>query len=239
MLATVATSMMKGFDVRELASLFAKPLPRPMDVPNLLDPADEAQYGIYGLTVAPLLKAAGAKVLWNGVLCRMVYGQRQSWKLFIVRYPSHRHFLAMISNPYYFRINKFREKGVERFEASFTTPSIPHDNLSRHKTMVGVHFNRDGHSSQLDAVREVFKDSAGELAYANKETSPMTFLTRPRKIDPNPLTYKELAMISFPDAVTADEELEGGLIDRLKDALGEDFACHRYTRKSLRSMLKL
>lgn len=46
---------------------------------------------------------------------RELVGEPQAEKLLVVRYRSHRSFLAMTFNPYYLLANKLREAGVERF----------------------------------------------------------------------------------------------------------------------------
>ena len=91
-----------------------------------------------------------------------VHGEPQAEKLLIVRYPSHRRFLAMTLNPYYLAINRLREAGVRRFEASFTHASRTAAEASgAGALLVAVHFNsRDGRG-RAGAGREIVEPRGG------------------------------------------------------------------------------
>ena len=204
----------------EFRRMFSSPLPTPMDVPNLLNLAPNGAYRVYGLMVAPLLTMAGATIPWAGQHARAIVGEQRAAKLLVVRYPNHRRFMAMVSNPYYLFANRFREKGVARFEASFTTP-VTRARLRAKRPMLVVHFNSDdgAHDAPrrptLDALGEALRD-VGELAYASVETAPMRFLRDLRPNDPNPLVYKEMALFAVGSVAQAAEALTPDVLERVE-----------------------
>ena len=196
---------------RPLAALIRRDLGGPLDVINLISTARFDRYRWYGLLVWPALTAVGARVLWMARFERSVHGDQQADKLLIVRYPSHRHFLAMTLNPYYLAINRLREAGVRRFEASFTRPSHLEPGLARRRELVGVHFRSpEGRDALADVA--ALLEPAGELVYATRAVAGLDFLHPPIDTDPRPLTFGELALF----APTGDADL-GDLAARLAD----------------------
>lgn len=99
----------------EAVRLFWRPLPKPVDVINLIWIGRFSRYQLYGLMVAPTIYLIGGSIRWMSRLERELVGEPQAEKLLVVRYRSHRSFLAMTFNPYYLLANKLREAGVERF----------------------------------------------------------------------------------------------------------------------------
>jgi hypothetical protein len=108
----------------------------------------------------------------------------------VVRYPSHRRFLAMTLNPYYLAINRFRERGVASFEASFTYPHDEPGALRAQRWLLVAHYDEP---TTLAALREVVEPQAGPLVYAARQVATVGFLRGRRPTDPNPLTYPRLA----------------------------------------------
>lgn len=209
---------------RPLGTLVRRDLPGPVDVINLLSISSFRPYTWYGLFVAPTLALVGARVRWMGRLDRAVVGEAQADKLLIVRYPSHRHFLAMTLNPYYLVINRLREAGVRRFEASFTHASHTDGDLAHRRTLVGVHYT----AGTLDAVRALAEPVAGELVYATSTVADLDFLEPPMPSDPNPLRLRSLAMFA------AGESLDDEALRALGDALSgvtDDCAVGVYLRE--------
>ena len=159
-----------------------------------------------------------------------LHGERQADKLLIVRYPSHRHFLAMTLNPYYLAINKLREAGVRRFEGSFTHASHTSDDLARRRLLVAAHFNSRDAKDALPAVKEILAPVAGELVYATRAVASLGFLDPPAATDPNPLTFSELALFALPDGELPEAELVA-LAAELA-AVTDGFALQVYRRES-------
>lgn len=177
---------------REIARLWRADVPAPVDVLNLIRIDRLESYRWYGVLVAPPLAILRAGPIWMGRLDQALVGEAPADKLLLVRYPSHRHFLAMVLSPYYLAINPLRERGVEAFQASFTHASVSAPGLGRERRVVGVHF--DG---PLDAVRGVGEDLVGPLVYASRETQRMDSLLRSaRPADPRPLSRSGFALFA-------------------------------------------
>jgi uncharacterized protein (DUF1330 family) len=186
---------------RPLLRLARRDLGGPLDVVNLISTARFERYRWYGLLVWPAMTAVGARVLWMGRFERSVHGEQQADKLLLVRYPSHRHFLAMTLNPYYLAINRLREAGVRRFEASFTRASHRDPGLAGRRELVGVHFRSPEGRDALAGVAAVL-EPVGELVYATRAVAGLDFLEPPIDTDPRPLSFGELAL--FAPAGDAD-----------------------------------
>lgn len=72
-------------------------------------------YARYTQNVMPIIKATGAKLLWQGTIRHTIVGgtDRPPDTIFLVSYPSVKHFLDMISTPAYQEIAKDRTAGLE------------------------------------------------------------------------------------------------------------------------------
>lgn len=72
-------------------------------------------YGIYGQNIAPYLAEAGGEVLIATTSVDSIIGPEEpEWDMVIlVRYPSRKAFLGMISNPGYLKEHEHRVAGVE------------------------------------------------------------------------------------------------------------------------------
>lgn len=195
---------------RRLLTLARRDLPAPLDVINLITTSRFERYRWYGLLVLPALTAVGGRVQWMGRFEASVHGEQQAEKLLIVRYPSHRRFLAMTLNPYYLAINRLREAGVRRFEAAFTHASHPGNELARQRELIAVHFTSPAGDDALAAVTEIAGE-AGELVYATRAVATLNFLDPPVATDPHPLTFGQLALF----APAGDADL-AGLAPRLE-----------------------
>lgn len=199
---------------RALARFVRADLPRPLDVLNLIEMDRPASYRWYAVLVAPALRAVGGRPRWLGRLARHLHGPAAADTLLVVRYPSHRHFVAMTTNPYYFAINRFRERGVARFEAGFTHPSRTAADLRRRELVLVAQFARpDG----LAAVEEILAPAVGELVYAARESSRARYLRDPRPTDPAPPRFPHVAFFAAP---SADLALAPELLERLDAATG-------------------
>jgi uncharacterized protein (DUF1330 family) len=187
---------------RGVLALARQDVPTPVDVINLITPSRFDRYRWYGLLVMPVMTAVGGRLLWMGKHERTICGERQADKFLIVRYPSHRRFMAMVLNPYYIAINRLREAGVSRFEASFTHASHAEHDLGRRKLLVGVHF----HGALDDVVAAM---DGCELVYATRATASLGFLDPPEATDPNPMTYPGVALFAPPGDVIPDVDLDG------------------------------
>lgn len=222
-------AMWRRVSPAEAARLFRRPLPKPVDVLNLIWISRFSRYQLYGVMVAPTIYLIGGSIRWMSRLERELVGEPQAEKLLVVRYRSHRAFLAMTFNPYYLLANKLREAGVERFEASFTQPSPLGDDLRHTRHAVAVHFTSPDSEDRLPALDEHLTDLGARLVYACRETSPLTFLKRLLPTDPRPLTFKQLALFAFEDPATPDRVV--GAANAMRDLVGGDVVAHLYVRE--------
>lgn len=222
--------------------MFAAELPTPMDVPNLITMAPNKAYRTYGRLVTPLLGIARARIRWAGLHVHALAGERRAEKFMIVSYPSHKRFMGMIANPYYLFANRWRERGVARFEASFTTPVVTRSGLRRAGTVLVMHFNsEDGpwdapERPQLTRLDEHLESAGASLLYASVETSPMTFLTDLEPNDPNPLVYRETAVFAVESAVAATAAFDADLLAHV-DAIVPGAVLQLYERLSVRELI--
>lgn len=209
--------MLTRIHARSVVELARRDLPAPLDVINLITTARFERYRWYGLLVFPALTAVGGRVRWMGRFERSLHGERQADKLLIVRYPSQRRFLAMTLNPYYVAINRLREAGVRRFEASFTHASLTDPGLGRRRLVVAAHFNSPPGEDALPAITEVMTPVAGELVYATRAVASLDILAPSRESDPNPLGFGELALFAPRDGELSDRDIDiaGARVDEL------------------------
>ncbi len=216
---------------RPLVALLRRDLPGPVDVINLIHTERWSHYRWYALLVTPPLMAVGGRPLWMGRREHAVHGAPQADKFLVVRYPSHRRFLAMTLNPYYLAINRLRESGVRRFEASFTHASHAAPSLSCARVLVAVHFTTpDGDDDALAAVRDIVEPVAGVLVYATRAIASLGFLAPPVATDPCPLTLDQVALFAVPRDAEVPLDALGELGGRL-DAVTGTCAVQVYRRE--------
>lgn len=212
---------------RPLLALARRDLPGPVDVVNLIHTERWSHYRWYALLVTPALLAVGGRPLWMGRREHAVHGEVQADKFLVVRYPSHRRFLAMTLNPYYLTINRLRESGVRRFEAAFTSASVSRADLGSARRLVAVHFTGD---DALEDVRALVEPVAGELVYATRAVASLGFLDPPVTTDPHPLTLDQVALFAVPQGTEPDLDALGDL-GRQLDAVTDACALQLYRRE--------
>jgi uncharacterized protein (DUF1330 family) len=215
--------MLGRIDPGAVARLARAELPKPLDVLNLIHLRDERSYARYGFAVTPVLMAVGGRLRWMGHHERTLLGQPQAERLMVVRYPSHRRFLAMTLNPYYVLINRLRERGVKTFEASFTYAESEPLELRSQRRLAIAHF---AHPTTVEDVRRILEPQVGPLVYASREVASASFLKGRRATDPNPLTFPQIAC--FAAGEDADPALDGL----------EHAAVALYARSSPRALLE-
>lgn len=222
--------MLTRIRIPAVIDLARRDLPKPVDVINLISTSNFERYRWYAVLVMGPLMVVGARVLWMGRFERSIAGERQAEKLLIVRYPSHRRFMAMTLNPYYLLINRLREAGVSRFEASFTSASHQDPELDRRKLLAGVHFTSPSGSDALPAVTEILEAAGGELVYATRAVASLGILDPPQETDPNPLAFGEVALFAI------DEDDLAGLDGVAREVAAVTAGCslQAYRRESRR-----
>ena len=79
------------------------------------DLSGEEAYAIYGMEVIEHLKKVDGKIIFSGVISRLVLGEvEELWDwIAIARYPSRKAMLKMITDPSYLESEKHRSAGLE------------------------------------------------------------------------------------------------------------------------------
>ena len=112
---------------KELNEAFVRSLPDngPVVMVNLLrfkkqsadgDGSGWSAYQRYSKAISPLLKGVGGTILWAGNAEGAAYGdlRPKQWQFVVlVRYPSRKAFLAMVTSPEYALANVHRENAVD------------------------------------------------------------------------------------------------------------------------------
>jgi uncharacterized protein (DUF1330 family) len=112
---------------KELNEAFVRSLPDngPVVMVNLLrfkkhsadgDGSGWNAYQRYSKAISPLLRGVGGTILWAGNAEGAAYGDLggRPWEFVVlVRYPSRKGFLDMVTSPEYARANVHRENGVD------------------------------------------------------------------------------------------------------------------------------
>jgi hypothetical protein len=224
-------SAVRRFDPRAYRALWRRDLPRPIDVPNLIVRSERGgAYRWYGLLFLPLLGLFGTRLLWAGQLEATLAGEPQADELLIVRYRSHRRFLAMVVNPYYLLINRFRERAVADFQAAFAHARVGGPGLSEHDALVALHLPLDAPD---DAEQRVAEALGATTVYRAEQVAALDFLRDHQPSDPLSLALPRIALLAAaprpaPDAIRA-------AIERVPDG----GALHAYRQESMRALLPM
>lgn len=217
-------------DRSALRTLWSADLPSPIDVPNLLTFRDREQYGWYAVTVAPLLRIVGASVRWAGGHVEAVHGEAFAEELLIVRYASHQRFLALALNPYYALINRFRVRGVERFYASFTHPSLTARSLGKAECLLVAHLPDVAAREALEAA---LADRGGTLVYATQRIRDLDFISGRSRANPRPIPHDVIAFFELGDL----DRTRTAVDEQVITAAGEASSLQIYRRLPLGEML--
>ncbi|RMG88387.1 MAG: DUF1330 domain-containing protein [Bacteroidetes bacterium] len=84
-------------------------------------------YARYMKNVAPILQAAGGKLIWRGKVRNIVIGPETGAPdlIFLVQYPSVQHFLGMVTSPEYRAVAHDRHIALEYGGLIATEPAAP------------------------------------------------------------------------------------------------------------------
>lgn len=192
-------AMYRRINWRSWLELYRRELPSPLVVLNLIDYRDREPYRWYGVFVLPAIYAVGGAVQWAGEWRESLIGERQGEALLLVRYPSQRRFLLMVTNPYYAAINRFREKADAWFEASFTRASGDPEQLRRQRQLLIVHCDDEHQAQQAEGLLSA---AGAERVYAVREAATLGMFKEYEPSDPHPLRKKH-ALFFAPGALGA------------------------------------
>ncbi len=223
-------------DAAAFRRVYAAPTFSPTDCPNFLTYADFAQYRWYARLLAPVLLATGGGPLFVGhrVATWRDASPCETWML--VRYRNHRRMLAMIANPYYAFVNRFRERGTAHLELAFTEPRDPKSGVETHRWVLAAHVRAADPAAFFDAIRSVAARAGLPVVYESTVRLDFEFVLDPRPNDPNRLTYPVTAAVggSDPEPLRAFAETTdlAAALDRCERA-----CVQLYRRGSTRELL--
>ncbi|RMF18059.1 MAG: DUF1330 domain-containing protein [Candidatus Dadabacteria bacterium] len=226
-----------AIDRSAFVRLARRPTFTPTDCPNFIRYRDERWYHWYARVIAPLLAVTGGGPMFVGAPIEVLSGDYPFETWMVVRYPTHRRMLAMIVNPYYtFVCNPLRERGTAVLELAFTEPQHADKELARQREVLGLHLA----PAEQDPVPELSRLAGARglrVVYASRSRYDFDFITRPRPVDPSPLTWPVTVALAGPTeelrAFVADPEVSA-ILRAQKRA-----AAVRYRRKGTKEMLGL
>lgn len=208
--------MKTNFDAKALLRLMKAPAFSPTDCPNFITYRDYNQYRWYARAVTPLLMLGRGGPIFVGNRIETLHGDKSCDTWMVVRYPSHRGMLRMITNPYYLTVaNRLRERGTERLELAFTQPRDPNSGLGRHRDVLGLHVNASDADSFFSTLRQLADQAGLSVVYESEMRLTFDFIRHPRPVDPNPLTYPTTAAVAGGTSTALRELAESADVRKL------------------------
>ncbi len=186
--------MIDRLNVQALLDLWQSSVPEPVDCLNLLKISDENQYNLYGASLLPFTVMLNMQLIFIGKKIESLKGDEDYDKALIMRYPSHRHFLTMVAQPYYWLINNLRDNGTARLELSFTSPSD--ENARLHDVNAPYYLLR--HNTGDDrSINEIENELQIAPVYQAVKTHDLSFISDPAANEPNPLRFGQHRIYSL------------------------------------------
>ena len=190
------SSLLQKIDKQLVKELGKKDLPTPLDALNLITFDDEKSYRLYGLLVSPLVLALGGRPVWVGRYLKSIYGEKLADEMVIIRYPSHRVLLKIVSSKYYNFVNHWREKGGT---LDFSLTKQIYLKIKPKGLCLVIHYNQRNENidSTLMNLKNIIEENNGRLHYASYETGTLNIFKSSTPSDPNPTRYKQTAIFSY------------------------------------------
>lgn len=226
------------FDARAFKRVYSAPIFAPTDCPNYLTYADFAQYQWYARLLAPVLLATGGGPLYVGNRLETLRGESPCETWMVVRYKNHRRMLAMIANPYYAWVNRFRERGTARLELGFTEPRDPRSGLETHRFVLGVHVATRDPNDLFARLQALAAAASLPVVYESELRLGFEFVVAPRPCDPNPLTYPVTAALGAAAPEPLRAFATGDALAKLLDSATERACVQLYRRGGTRDYLR-
>jgi len=224
-------SFQSRLDWEAVRELKERALPQPVDALNLVTFSDEVSYRWYGILLAPRLLLLGVRPVWVATHEQCLLGDKYADEIVIIQYPNHRVLLDAVTGWYYGLVNRFRERGVQRFEFSLTERCLLETDLKRQSIFLVAHFNareREEETS-LPAIRQIVETDARRLVYASREVGTLAVFRPLLPSDPNPARYRQTAVFSIPDIESINDIPDDKLIGRLRE-MTKDLSLQLYRR---------
>ncbi|MBN2077205.1 MAG: hypothetical protein JW762_16790 [Dehalococcoidales bacterium] len=190
----------------------------PVDALNLVSFSSASNYRWYGLLLSPLVLLRGGRPIFVGAYERSLAGGKTCDEFVIIRYPSLRTFVEILTGRCYSLLNKIRAKGVRYFEFSFTSPFRESSELWRKGLRLVIQFNyQEGTFGKvLDKVTNILGKYPVIQLYASKKIGDVPYKGKAGPSDPNPCQYEGMVIFCILD--NKDFSLGEEVITELKAA---------------------
>ncbi|UCD08532.1 MAG: hypothetical protein JSU79_09245 [Dehalococcoidales bacterium] len=185
----------------------------PVDTLNLVSFSNAVRYRWYGFLLSPLILLGGGRPLFDGEYLRSLVGEKTFDELIIIRYPSLRTFVRIVTGRLYSLLNRLRAKGVHYFEFSFTSPLRESSELRNkgHRLVILFNYQEGTFGNVLDKITNILGKYPVIQLYASKKIGVIPFQGMTVFSDPNPSQYEGTVIFSIledkPEGFTLEEEV--------------------------------
>lgn len=220
------TSLNQKIDKQLVKELGKKDLPNPVDALNLITFDDEKSYRLYGFLASPLVLISGGRPVWVGRYEKSIYGEKLADEMVIIRYPSHRVLLKIVSSKYYNFVNHWREKGGT-LEFSLTKQIYGKLKLKGQCFVIHYNLRNENIGTTLMNLKTIIEENNRRLYYASYETSTLNIFKSLIPSGPNPARYKQTAIFSNSNNRSLDVNNNNELINKIQSVVN-DFSIQVY-----------
>jgi uncharacterized protein (DUF1330 family) len=192
----------------------------PVDALNLVSFLNAVRYRWYGLLLSPLVMLRGGRPLFVGEYERSLVGEKTFDELVIIRYPSLRTFVRIVTGRFYSLLNRLRAKGVHYFEFSFTSPLRESSDLRNkgHRLVILFNYQEGTFGNVLDKITNILGKYPVIQLYASRKIGVIPFQGMTVFSDPNPCQYEGIVIFTILEDDIERFILEKKAIDSLKSA---------------------
>jgi uncharacterized protein (DUF1330 family) len=191
----------------------------PVDALNLVSFSNAACYRWYGLLLSPLVILRGGRPIFAGAHERSLAGEKNCDELVIIRYPSLRTFIRILTGRYYSLLNRIRIKGVRYFEFAFTKPFRESSELWRKGLRLVILFTyQEGtFGNILDKITNIIGKYPLIQLYASGKAGDIPFKGTVGPADPNPCKYEGMVIFSILKDTVDEFELKKSTLTGLEE----------------------
>ncbi|MFC1948220.1 hypothetical protein ACFLXY_09915 [Chloroflexota bacterium] len=183
----------------------------PVDALNLVSFLNAIRYRWYGLLLSPLVLLRGGRPVFVGAYEKSLVGEKTFDELVIIRYPSLRTFVRIVTGSFYSRLNRLRGKCVHYFEFSFTSSLRESSELRKKGLRLVILFNyqEGAFGNVLDIITNILGKYPVIQLYASKKISVIPSQGMTVFSDPNPVKYEGIVIFSI-----LEDDLERFILEK-------------------------
>ncbi|UCC17549.1 MAG: hypothetical protein JSU58_03095 [Dehalococcoidales bacterium] len=190
----------------------------PVDALNLVSFLNAVRYRWYGLLLSPMVLLRGGRQLFVGEYVRSLVGEKIFDELVIIRYPSLRTFVRIVTGRFYSLLNRLRAKSVHYFEFSFTSPLRESSELRKkgHWLIVLFNYQEGTFGNVLDKITNILGKYPVIQLYVSRKIGVIPFQGMTVFSDPNPCQYEGIVIFSILEDDQERLILEKNTVDDLR-----------------------